>query len=34
METLKIKETWVSVKSSGKRVIAELPLLLFIAASF
>jgi hypothetical protein len=32
METLKIIETWVSVRSSGNGDIAEWPLLLFIAA--
>ena len=31
METLKIKETWVSVKSSCNGDIIELPLLLLIA---
>jgi hypothetical protein len=31
IETLKIMETWVSVKSSGTSDVAELPLLIFIA---
>jgi hypothetical protein len=33
METLKIMETWVSVKSLGNRDIAEWPLFLFISTS-
>jgi hypothetical protein len=32
METLKIMETWVSVRSLGNRDIAEWPLFLFIGA--